>query len=93
MALCCRHTARHIRVRPPEREASDEHSDPAAASGAAAGEHFEIQFMRHVPRLTERARALLTELNLHYAGVALLLVLVLYLALHLCVSCGRRWGR
>ena len=39
--------------------------------------------MRHVPRLTERARALLTELNLHYAGVALLLVLVLYLALHL----------
>ena len=39
--------------------------------------------MRHVPRLTERARALLTELNLHYAGVALLLVLVLYLGLHL----------
>ncbi|SEF92886.1 hypothetical protein SAMN05421819_1390 [Bryocella elongata] len=38
---------------------------------------------RHVPRLTERARALLTELNLHLAGVAALGVLVLYLVVHL----------
>jgi Tfp pilus assembly protein PilO len=38
---------------------------------------------RHVPRLTERAKALLTEINLHFAGVALLLVVVLYLGLHL----------
>jgi type IV pilus assembly protein PilO len=42
-----------------------------------------IPFLRYVPRLTERAKALLTEINLHFAGVALLLVLVLYLAVHL----------
>jgi hypothetical protein len=39
--------------------------------------------LRHVPRLTKRARSLLTAINLHYAGVAALLVLVLYVAAHL----------
>jgi hypothetical protein len=39
--------------------------------------------LRRVPRLTARARALLTAVNLHYAGVAALLVIVLYIALHL----------
>ncbi len=39
--------------------------------------------MRRVPRLTSRARALLTTVNLHFAGVAALCVLNLYLALHL----------
>ena len=39
--------------------------------------------LRHVPRLTARARALLTAVNLHYAGVAALLIVVLYIAAHL----------
>jgi hypothetical protein len=39
--------------------------------------------LRHVPRLTARARALLTAVNLHYAGVAALLVIVLYMMMHL----------
>jgi type IV pilus assembly protein PilO len=39
--------------------------------------------MRHVPRLTAHARALLTAVNLHFAGVAALCVLNLYLAIHL----------
>jgi hypothetical protein len=39
--------------------------------------------LRHAPRLTSRARALLTAINLHYAGVAALLVVVLYIAAHL----------
>jgi hypothetical protein len=39
--------------------------------------------LRRVPRFTERTRELLTELNLHLAGVAVLTVLVLYLAVHL----------
>lgn len=39
--------------------------------------------LRHVPRLTTRARALLTAVNLHYAGVAALLVVVLYMVMHL----------
>lgn len=39
--------------------------------------------MRHVPRLTSQARALLTAVNLHFAGVAALLVLNLYLGFHL----------
>src|SRR6201996_4829648 len=39
--------------------------------------------LRHAPRLTARARALLTTVNLHYAGVAALLVVVLYMAAHL----------
>jgi type IV pilus assembly protein PilO len=39
--------------------------------------------LRHAPRLTARARALLTAVNLHYAGVAALLVIVLYMVLHL----------
>lgn len=39
--------------------------------------------LRHVPRLTARARALLTAVNLHYAGAAALLVIVLYMAAHL----------
>jgi Tfp pilus assembly protein PilO len=39
--------------------------------------------LRHAPRLTARARALLTAVNLHYAGVAALLVVVLYMVVHL----------
>jgi len=39
--------------------------------------------MRHVPRLTSQARNLLTAVNLHFAGVAALGVLILYLAIHL----------
>lgn len=39
--------------------------------------------MRHVPRLTSRARKLLTAVNLHFAGLAALGVLILYLAIHL----------
>jgi len=38
---------------------------------------------RTVPRLTARARALMTPLNLHLAGVALLALLALYLIVHL----------
>jgi type IV pilus assembly protein PilO len=38
---------------------------------------------RRVPRLTERARAMLTTLNLHFAGVAALGVVALYLLVHL----------
>jgi len=38
---------------------------------------------RRVPRLTERARAMVTALNLHLAGVAVLGLLVLYLVIHL----------
>jgi hypothetical protein len=38
---------------------------------------------RRVPRLTARARALVTAINLHYAGVAALLVVALYMAAHL----------
>ena len=38
---------------------------------------------RTVPKLTERARALATALNLHLAGVAVLAVLDLYLVVHL----------
>ena len=39
--------------------------------------------LRHVPRLTAQARALLTAMNLHFAGVAALAVLALYLIGHL----------
>jgi type IV pilus assembly protein PilO len=39
--------------------------------------------LRHVPRLTARARALLTAVNLHYAAVTALLVLALYMVAHL----------
>jgi type IV pilus assembly protein PilO len=38
---------------------------------------------RNVPRITDRARALITALNLHFAGVALLALLDLYLIVHL----------
>jgi type IV pilus assembly protein PilO len=38
---------------------------------------------RTVPRLTARARALMTALNLHLAGVAVLVLLDLYLIVHL----------
>ncbi len=38
---------------------------------------------RHVPLLTSRARAMMTEMNLHFAGVAVLLLLDLYLIVHL----------
>ncbi len=39
--------------------------------------------MRHLPRLTARARNLLTVTNMHFAGIAALLVLNLYLIAHL----------
>ncbi len=39
--------------------------------------------LRRVPRLTVRARQLLTAVNLHFAGVAALVVLDLYLLAHL----------
>ncbi len=39
--------------------------------------------LRRLPRLTARARQLLTAVNLHFAGVAALVVLDLYLILHL----------
>jgi hypothetical protein len=38
---------------------------------------------RRAPRLTEKARALLTAMNLHFAGVAALAVLALYCVVHL----------
>jgi type IV pilus assembly protein PilO len=38
---------------------------------------------RRVPQLTERARSLMTTMNLHFAGVALLVLLDLYLIVHL----------
>jgi type IV pilus assembly protein PilO len=38
---------------------------------------------RRIPHLTARVRALLTAMNLHFAGVAFLLVLALYFVLHL----------
>ena len=38
---------------------------------------------RRVPQLTARARALMTAMNLHFAGVALLVLLDLYLIVHL----------
>src|ERR1700759_3852087 len=43
----------------------------------------DASLLRNIPRLTARARALLTAINLHYAGVAALLVIVLYMVLHL----------
>jgi len=39
--------------------------------------------LRRVPRLTAQARALLTAMNLHFAGVAALAVLALYCVVHL----------
>lgn len=45
----------------------------------------DASLLRNIPRLTARARALLTAINLHYAGVAALLVVVLYVAAHLLV--------
>ena len=39
--------------------------------------------LRHIPRLTARARALLTTMNVHFAGVAALGVIVLYLLIHM----------
>ena len=39
--------------------------------------------LRRVPRLTARARQLLTAVNLHFAGVAALVVLNVYLLAHL----------
>jgi hypothetical protein len=38
---------------------------------------------RRVPRLTARARAMVTAMNLHFAGVAVLVLLDLYLIVHL----------
>ena len=42
--------------------------------------------VRRLPRLTARARQLLTAVNLHYAGVAALVVLDLFLAAHLLLA-------
>lgn len=39
--------------------------------------------LRRVPQMTERAKALVTELNLHFAGVAALAILTLYLGAQL----------
>ena len=39
--------------------------------------------LRRVPQLTERAKALMTELNLHFAGVAVLAIITLYVAAQL----------
>ena len=39
--------------------------------------------LRHLPRLTARARKLLTVSNFHFAGIAALVVLNLYLVAHL----------
>ena len=41
--------------------------------------------LRRVPRLTGQVRAQLTEMNLHFAGVAALAVLDLYLLAHLAI--------
>lgn len=54
-------------------------------SAAAVPTPSSSSVARRAPRLTERARALLTEMNLHFAGVAALGVLVLYLAIRLFV--------
>ena len=43
----------------------------------------DASLLRNIPRLTARARALITAVNLHYAGVAALLVIVLYMVAHL----------
>mgnify|MGYP001551547731 CR=1 FL=1 len=53
----------------------------AADAGIAAAARRDRRGPR--TRLTARARALLTVVNLHYAGVAALLVIVLYMAAHL----------
>lgn len=42
--------------------------------------------MRRVPRLTARARQLLTAVNLHFAGVAALVILDLFLIGHLLLA-------
>ena len=42
--------------------------------------------LRRIPRLTSRARQLLTAVNLHFAGVAALVVLDIYLLLHLFLA-------
>ncbi len=54
---------------------------PPPSSASVQGQGTSLA--HRMPRLTERAKALLTAVNLHYAGVAALLVFVLYLALHL----------
>jgi len=43
----------------------------------------DTSFLRRVPQMTARARALLTAMNLHFAGVAVLVLLDLYLIVHL----------
>ncbi len=42
--------------------------------------------LRRVPRLTARARQLLTAVNLHFAGVAALVILNLFLLAHLLLA-------
>ncbi len=42
--------------------------------------------LRRVPRLTARARQLLTAVNLHFAGVAALVILDLFLVAHLLLA-------
>ena len=53
------------------------------SSTAVVPSSKDSSLLRHVPQLTARARALLTAMNLHYAGVAVLVVLDLYLIAHL----------
>ena len=53
------------------------------STGAIVPSPNSSSLMRRVPRLTARARALLTAMNLHFAGVAALSVLALYLVIHL----------
>ncbi|MDE1154953.1 MAG: hypothetical protein PW735_04385 [Acidobacteriaceae bacterium] len=43
-------------------------------------------FLRHLPRMTARARALITVLNLHLAAAAALLLVVLFLIVHIVLQ-------
>ena len=45
--------------------------------------------MRHVPRLTSQARNLLTAVNLHFAGVAALGVLIFAACIGAAIPCYR----
>ena len=53
------------------------------SSTAVVPSSKDSSLLRQIPQLTARARALLTAMNLHYAGVTLLVVLDLYLIAHL----------
>jgi type IV pilus assembly protein PilO len=55
-------------------------------SSAAVTSPGRTGFARRLPQLTQRARALLTAVNLHYAGVVALSVLLVYLIAHLAYT-------